>query len=480
MTDSHRSDTPPQILANRYEIQQQLGKKAGRQTLLARNLETQDLVVVKLLTFDRNFIWDDLKLFERESETLQSLNHPCIPRYLDYFELDSEEIKGFALVQSYINAPSLEQQLKAGRSFAEEEVKELAKSLLEILIYLHGRQPYVVHRDIKPSNILLGDRSGNSIGQVYLVDFGSVQTLASRSSSTMTVVGSYGYMAPEQFVGRATIASDLYSLGATLIYLVTGQHPGELPHLDLRIEFDRFANNISPSFCYWLKRMTEPLLSQRFTLAADALQALEQLSESNLTATIQTNYCQPSKSKVVLIKNANSLQVIIQPIGFFSISTFLCLFILFGCVQAIIHSFSVVSNNVGFYWWLTLVTSSVLYIGTFCSFIRIMLNIFGRRKLHIDRNQISLTEELFGIKCHDSPPNSRQHICRLERTIQNYNGIIWSFLTIKTEKQKYLLNTSYFSVTFAELEWLAQELSDWLNLPIINRPLAKVVTKSDN
>lgn len=105
MTDSDTNDRQKQILANRYEIQQELGKKAGRQTLLARDLETQDLVVVKLLTFDRNFVWDDLKLFQREAETLKSLNHPFIPRYLDYFELDSEDIKGFALVQSHIDNP---------------------------------------------------------------------------------------------------------------------------------------------------------------------------------------------------------------------------------------------------------------------------------------------------------------------------------------------------------------------------------------
>ncbi|MBC7825949.1 MAG: protein kinase, partial [Candidatus Parcubacteria bacterium] len=133
-----------QLLADRYQPQQSLGKKAGRQTWLARDLHTQELVVVKLLTFSHDFEWDDLKLFEREAATLRSLSHPAIPQYLDFFEFDSDDRKGFALVQTYIEAQSLEQHLKSGRTFSELEVKQLAKELLEILGYLHDRQPPVI------------------------------------------------------------------------------------------------------------------------------------------------------------------------------------------------------------------------------------------------------------------------------------------------------------------------------------------------
>ncbi|MHC5829679.1 MAG: serine/threonine protein kinase, partial [Nostoc sp.] len=122
--------------------------------------------------------------------------------------------------------------LQTGRTFTEAEVKQIAKAVLEILVYLHGLYPPVIHRDIKPSNILLGDRSGNSVGQLYLVDFGSVQTVLATETGTRTVVGTYGYMPPEQFGGRTVAASDLYSLGATLIYLVTGTYPADLPQKD--------------------------------------------------------------------------------------------------------------------------------------------------------------------------------------------------------------------------------------------------------
>nr|WP_242032786.1 serine/threonine-protein kinase [Oscillatoria sp. FACHB-1406] len=199
-----------------------MSRKPGRQTFLAHDTVTGDRVILKLLTFNRELEWDAFKLFEREIQVLQALSHPQIPSYLDSFEFNEGENQGFALVQSYIEARSLESYLQSGRKFSEAELKEIAEALLNILIYLHHLNPAVIHRDIKPSNVLLGDRSGNSVGQVYLVDFGSVQTAASKNSSTFTIVGTYGYMAPEQFSGRIAPVSDLYSLGATLVYLVTG------------------------------------------------------------------------------------------------------------------------------------------------------------------------------------------------------------------------------------------------------------------
>jgi len=210
------------ILRDRYEIQRQLGERSGEQTLLALDQQTHDLVVVKLLIFSSELKWETFKLFEREARTLKELTHPAIPRYLDYFDVETTSGKGFALIQSYINASSLEEQVKAGRTFSEPELKQIAKAILEVLIYLHNRYPLIIHRDIKPSNILLTNRSGNSVGQLYLVDFGSVQAAASEGG-TRTIVGTYGYMPPEQFGERAVPASDLYALGATLIQQIAGK-----------------------------------------------------------------------------------------------------------------------------------------------------------------------------------------------------------------------------------------------------------------
>ena len=274
MTAPDRGNFAGKILAERYQLDRPLGKKVGRQTWLARDRHTEQQVVVKLLLFDASLQWDDFKLFEREAEVLKSLEHPSIHRYLDFFELDETWGKGFALVQSYILAESLEEHLKSGRNFSEADAQEIARSLLQILQYLHDRKPPAIHRDIKPSNILLGDRSGHRLGAVYLVDFGSVQTSIAKQTGTMTIVGSYGYMPPEQFSGRAIPASDLYGLGATLIRLVTGEHPADLPQEDLCVRFERAAD-LSPEFTCWLQRMVEPIPGRRIASAAEALKMLD-------------------------------------------------------------------------------------------------------------------------------------------------------------------------------------------------------------
>ncbi len=287
MSGQKTGDLLGEILGNRYKCDRRLGKQAGRQTLLARDLKTQQQVVVKLLSFSSDFNWEDLKLFEREVETLKSLSHPAIPQYLDSFEIDTPSRKGFALVQTYIEAKSLQEYLSDGRTFSESEVKQLATALLDILGYLHQRQPPVIHRDIKPSNILLKNRSGNSVGEVYLVDFGAVQTLATQQGKTVTVVGTYGYMPPEQFGGRAVPASDLYGLGATLIALITKQHPADLPQQDLQIEFEQFTQ-LSPGFTNWLKWMTHPSLERRPASVQIAKEVLEKPQQIN-------KYSQPLK-----------------------------------------------------------------------------------------------------------------------------------------------------------------------------------------
>jgi serine/threonine protein kinase len=253
------------ILADRYQIHEQLSSKAGRQTFLAQDLQSQDLVIIKVLRFGASFQWDDLKLFEREALTLKNLAHPAIPQYLDYFELDLADLRGFALVQTYLPAPSLETVVREGRSFSEQDVTEIADRLLSILTYLHEQNPPVIHRDIKPSNILLSNRSAHSVGDVYLVDFGSVQTSANKDGGTITIVGSYGYMPLEQFGGQTRAASDLYSLGMTLIYLLTGYHPAELIDANGEIRFDR--SDLSDQFSRWLDKMIQSHLDKRFDSA---------------------------------------------------------------------------------------------------------------------------------------------------------------------------------------------------------------------
>ena len=262
------------ILQGRYQLKQQLGNNPSRQTWLAEDLSAQppELVVVKFLAFSPQTQWDELKLFEREAQVLKHLNHPQIPKYRDYFALDKETSGGlpwFGLVQEYIEGDSLKQRLDIGKEFTEVEVRLFATQVLNILIYLHQLSPPIIHRDLKPSNLILGKNN-----QIYLVDFGAVQDRAKAEGVTFTVVGTGGYAPPEQLWGRAVPASDLYGLGATLIHLLTGIAPGNLPQHRMRLQF-KDKVSLNPSFAQWLEKLINPDLERRFAQASQALSALQ-------------------------------------------------------------------------------------------------------------------------------------------------------------------------------------------------------------
>lgn len=159
--------------------------------------------------------------------------------------------------------------MESGWRTTENEVHNIAIQILEILVYLHSLTPPVVHRDIKPQNIIRRDD-----GQVYLVDFGAVQdTYYTTFMRGSTVVGTYGYMAPEQFRGQAVPATDLYGVGANLLFLLTHRSPTELPTDGLKIDF-RSRVEISEEFADWLEKMLEPDVEDRFTSAEEALALL--------------------------------------------------------------------------------------------------------------------------------------------------------------------------------------------------------------
>ncbi|MBW4617585.1 MAG: serine/threonine protein kinase [Desmonostoc vinosum HA7617-LM4] len=458
------------ILGDRYEVKQQLGKKAGRRTFVARDLKTQELVVVKLLSFGSDFEWDDLKLFEREAETLKSLSHPSIPRYLDYFEVNLSAIKGFALVQTYISAQTLEQYLQAGRTFTEAEVKQLAQALLEILIYLHGLHPPVIHRDLKPSNILLKERSGNSVGQVYLIDFGSVQTALAAEGGTRTVVGTYGYMPPEQFGGRTVPASDIYSLGATLIYLITGTHPADLPQKDFRIQFGQMAAHLSPTFTRWLSLMSEPSLEKRFSSAVEAIKALDQQLFQNTTS---LTVGKPAGSKIQLTKNGESLEILIPPVGFQLSMVFTGFFAL--AWNSFITTWTLGALVVPFPINIPFVLFSLPFWGIGLSMVyRIFFALFGCTRLRLNQQQINLTSEFWGIEFHRSRSSPREDIIKLVYVPKHFTKDsdgsqtrVPAQLDIWAGIRKYQIGGDNGGIqSETELEWLAHELSDWLGIPV--------------
>ena len=258
-----------EIIADKYQIVGILGEGNSGVTYRA-TMKSNKQIALKAMSLRNIGDWKLIELFEREAKILAKLNHPRIPSYLDYFQVDTANNRAFYIAQELAPGRSLADWVKQGWHKQEEEIKGIAVELLKILIYLHARQPAVIHRDIKPENIIRSDD-----GKIFLVDFGAVgHTYHNTMMRGSTVVGTYGYMAPEQFRGQAFTATDLYALGATLLYLLTHRSPAHLPTDGLRIDFRRQVR-VSEEFGDWLEKMLEPDMSERFSSAAAALEALQ-------------------------------------------------------------------------------------------------------------------------------------------------------------------------------------------------------------
>ena len=258
------------VIRDRYRILEILGQGGNGITYAAEDLQQKTKVAIKALSLRHMNDWKQIELFEREAKVLSQLDHPAIPKYFDYFTIDTEEDRAFYIVQELAQGQNLAKLIEAGWRSNEKAVRKIAEQVLNILTYLHSLNPSVIHRDIKPHNLIYDNN-----GKVCLVDFGAVQdTYRSTMARGSTVIGTFGYMAPEQFRGQAVPATDLFSLGATILFILTHRSPSELPQERLRYDF-RSKIQVSEQFAEWLQKMVEPDLENRFTSAKQSLSLLQ-------------------------------------------------------------------------------------------------------------------------------------------------------------------------------------------------------------
>ena len=261
-------------LKGRYRLTKTLGKGGFATTYEAIDLKENRSVAIKVVVLRQVKDWKVIDLLERETATLKSLYHPAIPQYLDSFEVETRRGRCYCLVQELAPGLPLTHWINQGWTPTAKEIERVAEETLEILCYLQSLVPPIIHRDIKPQN-LLRDRTG----KIYLVDFGSVQdTYRHTVTGGSTIVGTFGYMAPEQFRGQAALPTDLYGLGTTLIFLLTRTDPAKLPEQDFRVDYrsvDRSAVSVDYRFGQWLDCMIEPVLEKRLPTADVALQILQ-------------------------------------------------------------------------------------------------------------------------------------------------------------------------------------------------------------
>ena len=280
----------PNLTPYGYQVSAELGRnrEGGRITWKGVNLANQKTVVIKQFCFATTASsWSGYKAYQQEIEVLQKLEHSRIPRYLGSIETDN----GFCLIQEYKKASKLSDY----RQLTLVEIKKIILEILEILIYLQQHTPPIFHRDIKPENILIDDSL-----KVYLIDFGFASFGSQEVSGSSVFKGTPGFIAPEQML-KPTMASDLYSLGVTIVCLLADKDISEIR--DWTSADNPYQLNLKPllpqlnrQFVNWLGKMINATASKRFPNAVEAKNALEPL---DLAFSPRSNLVEISVTKLI-------------------------------------------------------------------------------------------------------------------------------------------------------------------------------------
>ncbi|MEH2280054.1 MAG: protein kinase [Nostoc sp.] len=293
------------LLNNRYQVIQVIGAGGFGETFLAEDvhLPSRRRCVIKQLKPITNNDSQTYQLiqqrFEREAATLEYLGESShqIPKLYAYFSENGQ----FYLVQEWIQGQTLTKIVEAKGFESETAVRQILLSLLSVLDYVHSKG--IIHRDIKPDNIILRSVDGKPV----LIDFGAVkETIRSVVNSPgyptrSLIIGTPGYMPSEQAVGRPVYGTDIYSLGLTAIYLLTGKHPQELV-TDLKtgeILWQDYASHVSSELAMVLNQAIKPHPGDRYSTASKMLYALQSISNippelaTNTSTVISTRQTQP-------------------------------------------------------------------------------------------------------------------------------------------------------------------------------------------
>ena len=271
--------TMNQLLKHRYQILKVLSESGGfAQTFLGEvtDMPSRRSCVIKKLRpiADPEDFKYAQERFRREATILERLGdaNDQIPKLYAYFVEDQE----FYLVQEFVEGLTLREIAQHGVPLGERIVGELLIALLDVLAYVHEQN--VIHRDIKPDNVILRRRDNKPV----LIDFGIVkEVLRASGDGSLThslVAGTPGYISPEQAAGRPVFASDLYSLGITAIFLLTGQNPRRITDSATgKINWRPHAPGVSAAFAAILDKATEIDLRARYQSARQMSKDLQQV-----------------------------------------------------------------------------------------------------------------------------------------------------------------------------------------------------------
>ncbi|MGD1701675.1 protein kinase domain-containing protein [Dapis sp. BLCC M229] len=309
------TDVKPTFLNNRYRVIRAISSGGFGETFLAQDTQMPSgrycvIKQLKVVTNNPDIYQEVLQRFQREAAILEELGetNTQIPKLYAYF---SDTAGQFYLIQEWIEGETLAKIVETTGKMTDSYVQKMLISLLSVINYIHSRN--IIHRDIKPENIILRQEDDLPV----LIDFGAVKdsiTTAINSEKNTPIsimIGTPGYMAFEQAAGRPVYASDLYSLGITGIYLLTGKVPQDL-EMDLqtgKIIWQQHTNNLTPKLAGILDKAVQPNISDRFATAREMLEALQPDSIQ-----VFTNETEQSSPSLVVINNSDKTTTLDSPV----------------------------------------------------------------------------------------------------------------------------------------------------------------------
>lgn len=315
------------ILEKRYRIISQLAAGGFGRTYLAENLHRfNERCVLKEFAPQvqgERALQKAKELFEREAGALHKLDHPQLPKFLEFFQTElAEGVSCLFLAQDYVEGETYCELLKS-RRLREVDVTQLICHLIPVLSYIHSQG--VIHRDISPDNLILR----RSDGLPVLIDFGGIKQVAAivarftQLGQIPTRLGKQGYAPEEQMLqGLVFPSSDLYALAVTALVLLTGKEPQEL--------YDNYQGwlwrreiKVSPQLETVLQKMLADKPSDRYQSASEVLQALQSPtttppSTNSQIRTINFVGSKPEPPPSYSPQQGGSTQVIITPTPYLS------------------------------------------------------------------------------------------------------------------------------------------------------------------
>lgn len=210
------------VVGRRYYVLEQLGKGGTSKVYKVRDVETEKVYALKrYITSDPANEKTLLENIKNELNVLKYVSHPALPKIYDIIKEDDY----FFLVMEYVEGIDLKEFIKVNGRLKKKQVVSIMEQVCSGLYYLHSLEKPIIYRDLKPSNIILKED-----GNIKLIDFGIAKRYNKEIDADIFAYGSKGFAAPEQFgdkngrgIYNTDIRSDIYGIGTTMYYLITGK-----------------------------------------------------------------------------------------------------------------------------------------------------------------------------------------------------------------------------------------------------------------